>query len=291
MDGMLRGLRVVEGASFGAVAHAGLQLAAWGADVVRVDPVGGVAARADASAGRGKRSIAIDIRVPRGRALLAQVVAGAGAWCTDWPAEGALAPAALAAERADLVAVHLPDTGATPVQAGGQAVCAALLAALYHRDRRGSGRHVTLMPDDLEGPLPAAAGFDREFATRDGQRIAIDGLADARWYGLLQATGLAGAASALAARLDLNLADEGQRTQAGAALAALFRPWFAARSGAEVAAAFEAHRVAWQPVACGRVAVGAHTDELLHELLGLSATQIGRLHDERLVAGPRKGGR
>lgn len=289
MDGMLRGLRVVEGASFGAVAHAGLQMAAWGADLIRVDPLGGVAARAAAAVARGKRSIAIDIRLPRGRALLADVVAGAGAWCTDWPAEGALAPAALAAQRHDLVAVHLPDTGATPVQAGGQAVCAALLAALYQRDRRGSGRHVTLMPDDLEGAQPAPAGFDREFVTRDGERISVDGLADARWYGLLQATGLAGAASALAARLDLNLADERQRTQAGAALAALFRPWFAARTGAQVAAAFEPHRIAWRPLADDRVAAGTHTDDLLHELLGLSSAQIGRLHDERIVAGPRRG--
>ena len=32
--------------------------------------------------------------------------------------------------------------------------------------------------------------------------------------------------------------------------------------------------------------LGEHTDEILAELLSLSETEIGRLHDEGVVAGP-----
>jgi 2-methylfumaryl-CoA isomerase len=34
--------------------------------------------------------------------------------------------------------------------------------------------------------------------------------------------------------------------------------------------------------------LGAHTDEVLAELLGLSGTEIGRLHDRGLVDGPAR---
>ena len=34
--------------------------------------------------------------------------------------------------------------------------------------------------------------------------------------------------------------------------------------------------------------LGTHTDEVLHQLLGLSGAQIGHLHDAGVVAGPEK---
>ena len=34
--------------------------------------------------------------------------------------------------------------------------------------------------------------------------------------------------------------------------------------------------------------LGQHTDEVLEEILGLSNSEIGRLHDDRIVAGPAK---
>ncbi|HWD68231.1 MAG TPA: CoA transferase, partial [Caulobacteraceae bacterium] len=34
--------------------------------------------------------------------------------------------------------------------------------------------------------------------------------------------------------------------------------------------------------------IGRHTDEILHEVLGLGTGEIGRLHDQGLVAGPDK---
>ena len=33
--------------------------------------------------------------------------------------------------------------------------------------------------------------------------------------------------------------------------------------------------------------LGAHTDEVLGDVLGLSTAEIGKLHDEGVVAGPR----
>jgi len=32
--------------------------------------------------------------------------------------------------------------------------------------------------------------------------------------------------------------------------------------------------------------LGTHTDQILHEVLGLDSAAIGRLHDARIVAGP-----
>ena len=34
--------------------------------------------------------------------------------------------------------------------------------------------------------------------------------------------------------------------------------------------------------------LGEHTDQILSETLGLSDGEIGRLHDDRIVAGPRR---
>ena len=135
------------------------------------------------------------------------------------------------------------------------------------------------------------------------------------------------------ARLDLNMNDEGHRFEARDALAALFAPWFAARTLAEVDAVFVTHRVTWGPYRTVRQAIerdadlstahpmfsmleqpgigtylapaspldfsavprlpvapaprlGEHTDEILLEVLGLSSSQVGALHDARIVAGP-----
>jgi 2-methylfumaryl-CoA isomerase len=33
--------------------------------------------------------------------------------------------------------------------------------------------------------------------------------------------------------------------------------------------------------------LGQHTDEILSEVLGLPSTEIGRLHDRKIIAGPK----
>ena len=329
--GILHGLRVVEGSAFVAAPMGGMTLAQLGADVIRFDPIGGgldhrrwpVTAQGQslfwAGLNKGKRSIAVDIRKPRGQELLTQIIcapgADAGLFSTNFPARGWLAYETLAAQRADLIMVNLmgrrdggsevdytvnpqlgfpvltgPADSATPANhvfpawdaIAGQMICTALLAALRHRDRQGVGQLVTLALKDVGLAMLGHLGmlaevqvngvdrprygnhlygaFGRDFVTRDGERAMVVGLTDMQWACLLKATGLAPAVSALAARLDVNLDDEGHRFQARDALAALFEPWFAARTMAEVAAVFETHRVTWGPYRTVRQAMERDAD-------------------------------
>jgi 2-methylfumaryl-CoA isomerase len=123
-QGILQGLRVVEGSAFVAAPLGGMTLAQLGADVIRFDPIGGgldahrwpLAADGATSLfwtglNKGKRSIAVDFRKPEGQALLTQLICapgeGAGLFSTNFPARGWLAYDALAKHRADLIMVNL----------------------------------------------------------------------------------------------------------------------------------------------------------------------------------------
>ncbi|HWN31362.1 MAG TPA: CoA transferase, partial [Pseudonocardia sp.] len=121
----LEDLHVVECASFVAGPTGGMTLAQLGADVIRVDPLGGgsdyrrwpVADNGESyywtSLNKGKRSVALDLRSERGRELLLALVAAPG------PDRGVLvdnvvgrrwmAYEALAARRPDLI--HLRVQG------------------------------------------------------------------------------------------------------------------------------------------------------------------------------------
>lgn len=102
-QGVLRGVLVIELASWTYVPSAGAALSDWGADVIKVegvtsgDPgralvVGGFtrqAARPDADfilelGNRGKRSIAIDIKSATGRELFGRLLASADVFLTNW---------------------------------------------------------------------------------------------------------------------------------------------------------------------------------------------------------------
>jgi alpha-methylacyl-CoA racemase len=78
--GPLAGVRVVELAGIGPGPHCGMLLADLGADVVRIDRPGGpspaVPPHADI-AGRGKRSVIVDLKDPRGLAVARRLVAAA----------------------------------------------------------------------------------------------------------------------------------------------------------------------------------------------------------------------
>lgn len=86
----LAGTHVVECASFVAGPTGGLTLAQLGADVVRIDPIGGgsdylrwpVAPTGEsyywASLNKGKRSVAIDLRDPEGRELVLALATASG---------------------------------------------------------------------------------------------------------------------------------------------------------------------------------------------------------------------
>jgi 2-methylfumaryl-CoA isomerase len=404
-QGILHGLRVIEGSAFVAAPLGGMTLAQLGADVIRFDPIGGGLDEHRwpvtrdgrslfwAGLNKGKRSIAIDIRAPRGQELLTALIAApgpdAGLFVTNFPARGWLAYDSLAAQRNDLIMVNLlgrrdggsevdytvnPQIGFPSLTGpadsdaptnhvfpawdaiAGNMIATALLAALRHRDRHGVGQLVTLalkdvglamlghlgliaevQVNDMDRPrygnhLYGAFGCD--FATKDGRRVMVVGLTDLQWSTLVKATGAADAVAALAARLDLDLSQEGNRFRARDELVAIFAPWFAARPLADVHAALDAARVTWGPYRTVRQAIdedadlstanpmfntiappgigahlaagsplhfgraarlpavpapllGEHTDEILLELLGLSSAQVGALHDDGIVAGPK----
>jgi 2-methylfumaryl-CoA isomerase len=105
----------------------GMTLAQLGAEVIRFDPIGGGLDYGRwpltldgkhslfwAGLNKGKRSIAVDFRLPRGQELLTQLICapgeGAGLFSTNFPAKGWLAYEALQAQRQDLIMVNL--TGA-----------------------------------------------------------------------------------------------------------------------------------------------------------------------------------
>ena len=164
----------------------------------------------------------------------------------------------------------------------GQTIATALLAAERHRRRTGAGQLVTLALKDVAIAATAHLGvlaevtvndhdrprygndlygaFGRDFATRDGRRVMVVGLTALQWNTLVQATGIADAVAALANRLRLDLADEGDRFRARDEIAALLVPWFAARDLAEVARALDAARVTWGPYRTVREALAEDPD-------------------------------
>jgi 2-methylfumaryl-CoA isomerase len=119
---VLKGLRIVEGASFVAAPLCGLALVQLGADVIRFDPVGGgpdfgrwPVAKNGLSLyweglNKGKRSIAIDLARPEGREIAVALITasgGSGCFVTNYPSGGFLAHDRLSTRRADLISVRI----------------------------------------------------------------------------------------------------------------------------------------------------------------------------------------
>jgi 2-methylfumaryl-CoA isomerase len=312
----LEGLHVVECASFVAGPTGGMTLAQLGADVVRIDPVGGgsdhrrwpVAADGEsyywASLNKGKRSVAVDMRSDEGRELVIALITAPG------PDRGVLidnvvgrrwmAHDALAARRPDLIHLRVqgyPDgrpavdytvnaevgiplitgteEGGAPVNhvlpawdlVTGLSVATGVLAALHDRARTGNGAFVELALSDVAlagvanlGWLSetAASGRDRprrgnhvygsfgvDFACRDGQRVMVVALTEGQWYALRTVTGTGPVFDALEASLDADLTRESERYRLRETIAAILRPWFAARGLAQVSDELDAARVLW----------------------------------------------
>jgi 2-methylfumaryl-CoA isomerase len=119
----LSDLRVVECASFIAGPSCALHLAQLGAQVIRIDPIGGGMdfnrwpVTADGRSlyweglQKGKRSVAIDMGRPEGRQLAVDLItapgAGAGLFVTNYPQQGFLSHEALAAHRPDLITARV----------------------------------------------------------------------------------------------------------------------------------------------------------------------------------------
>lgn len=80
MSGPLAGVRVIELAGIGPTPFAGMMLSDLGAEVIRVDRVGGNGNPVASGSGpmeRGKRAIAVDLKSPDGVTIVGDLVAGA----------------------------------------------------------------------------------------------------------------------------------------------------------------------------------------------------------------------
>jgi len=199
----LDGLQLIEGSAFVAAPSGGMTLAQLGTDVIRFDQIGGgLDARrwpltADgesiywAGLNKGKRSIAVDLRSPRARELLTELVRRAGTFLTNFPARGWMAYDTLAEGRDDLVMLALTGNrdGSTaldytvncalgyPLATGpidhdepvnhvlpawdlvcGQTAALGLLAADRNRLRNGIGANMSLALSDVAIAAVAALG-------------------------------------------------------------------------------------------------------------------------------------
>ena len=208
MNGILKGLRVIEGSAFIAAPSAGMTMAQMGAEVIRFDPIGGgldyrrwpVTANGEsiywAGLNKGKKSIAVDIRNPRGRDLLTQLICkpgdNNGIFITNFPAAGWLSYETLKSRRNDLIMLNIkgnrdgssevdytvnPATGfpnltgpvgdMAPVNhvlpawdiATGLAAVNGILAADRHRRLTGEGQFISLALTDVAFSTLGNLGF------------------------------------------------------------------------------------------------------------------------------------
>lgn len=318
MTGILSGLRVVEGSAFVAAPLGGMTLAQLGADVIRFDQIGGgldyhrwpLSQNGKslfwAGLNKGKRSIQIDLRSPRGRELATALITApgeyAGLFLTNFPTRGWLHYDELAKRRSDLVMVALvgnpdgtsevdytvnPATGfpwatgprnlAEPLNsvlpawdiAMGTLAVVGMLAAERYRRLTGRGQIVRLALSDVAFAMVGNLGriaevelggsdqpkdgnylygaFGHDFETRDGRRVMVVALTARQWRALQAATGIADACASIERATGYDLSTETGRYQARDLIAALLRPWFAARDLATIRKTFAGTGVSWGP--------------------------------------------
>ncbi len=306
MYNLLSGLSVIEASSFVASPTAGLYLAQMGAEVIRVDQIGGgpdfrrwpVTEANDSlyweNLNRAKKSVALDLGSPAGRELLQELVRKTGQFVTNFPAEGFLSHAKLSEGRADLVTVRVMGwadgspaldytvnnsvgypmmTGAGPEPVNHVLpawdlltwayAAFAMLAAIQRRSVSGEGCEVRIPLSDVAIGTVANLGgiaevlysgdnrprlgnavyglFGRDFVTADGVRTMIVVVTPRQWANLVAALKLEDAVAALEAARGVSFAkDDGLRFNHRDALYPLFEAAIAARSHADLAAAFDA---------------------------------------------------
>ncbi len=123
MPGPLTGMTVIEVSAFIAAPYAGLTLAQMGAEVIRIDPIGGGldynrwpvtddgTSLYWAGLNKGKKSVTLNVRDPKGRelahALMTAAGRGNGIVVTNLPARGWLDFEGLKAMRDDLIMVNI----------------------------------------------------------------------------------------------------------------------------------------------------------------------------------------
>jgi 2-methylfumaryl-CoA isomerase len=184
---LLTGLSVIEASSFVASPTAGLYCAQMGADVIRVDQIGGgpdfnrwpLAANGASlyweNLNRAKRSVALDLGSNEGRELLAELVRATGQCITNFPVGSFMAHERLAAGRADLITVRVMG-----LADGGPALDYTVNCAVGFPDLTGPGpepvNHVLAAWDLLTGAYAAfalLAAIRRRDATGEGSEVRV----------------------------------------------------------------------------------------------------------------------
>lgn len=194
MYSLLNNLRVVECASFIAAPSCALHLQQLGAEVIRIDPIGGgmdferwpVAANGKSiyweGLNKGKRSVAVDMSKPEGRELAQALITApgpdAGIFVTNYPTKGFLSHEALSKLRPDLLTVRVLGW-----RDGGPAVDYTVNAALGIPYMTGSAEngnnpvnHVLPAWDLLTGAYAAFATLAAErhrLRTGQGQEVSV----------------------------------------------------------------------------------------------------------------------
>ena len=218
-SGILAGMRVVEGSAFVAVPLAGMTLAQMGAEVIRFDRIGGgldagrwpIAPSGQSlfwsGMNKGKKSIAVDMKSPRGRELITQVITApgpdAGLFLTNLRVRGWMDYETLSQYRRDLIMVTLtgdrrgrpqvdytvnpalgipditgPEGTDAPVASAlpawdlvaGNLCVSALLAAERQRLRHGIGQDVELALKDVAAAAVGHLGMIGDAALNTEER-------------------------------------------------------------------------------------------------------------------------
>ncbi len=156
--------------------------------------------------------------------------------------------------------------------------------------------------------------YGRDFRTRDGRDAMVVALTPGQWASLGKATGLAVAFAAIEARHGVDLRDEGARFIHRQEISTLIEPWFGQRTLDQVAAILDAHGVLWGPYRTFKelvrddpraaeppatplrfstaesggsrpatVEIGADTESVLREILGIEAEVIDSLRSDHVI--------
>ena len=211
---------MVEGSAFVAAPSGGMTLAQLGADVIRFDQLGGgidykrwpLSNSGKSlywnSLNKGKRSITVDFRNPKGRELIQSLITepgdDSGLFVTNFPAKGFLSDDVLREKRSDLIYVnltgdrnggsavdytvnsriglpYLTGEGQIPVNnpfpvwdvLAGQQIAVALLAAERHRSKSSQGQFVKLALADVAMATMGHLGYIAEAQLVSENRQAI----------------------------------------------------------------------------------------------------------------------
>jgi 2-methylfumaryl-CoA isomerase len=184
---LLNGLSVIEASSFVASPSAGLYLAQMGAEIIRVDQIGGGPdynrwPKTDAgrslyweNLNRAKKSVALNLGVSEGRELLQELVRKTGQFVTNFPVDGFLSHEKLSIGCTNLITVRVMG-----MADGSPALDYTVNAAVGYPDLTGAGpepvNHILPAWDLLTGAYAAfamMAALHHRTATGQGQEVRI----------------------------------------------------------------------------------------------------------------------